>query len=73
MNELIPDRYRHYKGNEYTVLGLARHSETNEELIVYRQEYGDHGLWVRPKQMFLETVTIDGQAVPRFRFVGGQE
>lgn len=70
MTEPQPGRYRHYKGNEYTVLGVARHSETHEELVVYRQEYGEHGLWVRPKEMFLETVEIDGQVVPRFRFVG---
>lgn len=62
-----PGRYRHYKGNEYTVVGTARHSETLEELIVYRQEYGDHGLWVRPKQMFSESVNVDGQEVPRFQ------
>jgi cupin 2 domain-containing protein len=70
MNEptSIPSgRYRHYKGNEYTVIGIARHSETLKELVVYRQEYGEHGLWVRPKQMFLETVKVDGQEVPRFR------
>ncbi len=67
MNELPPGRYRHYKGNEYTVLGLARHSETQEELVVYRQEYGDHGLWVRPKQMFTETVKVDGRDVLRFQ------
>lgn len=67
MNELTPGRYRHYKGNEYTVIGTARHSETLEELVVYRQEYGDHGLWVRPKTMFLETVQIEGQQVPRFQ------
>ena len=72
MNELIPGRYRHYKGNVYTVMGVARHSESHEELVVYRQEYGYHGLWVRPKQMFLETVAVDGQEVPRFRFVGDQ-
>ena len=70
MNEPTPGRYRHYKGNEYTVLGLARHSETHEELVVYRQEYGDHGLWVRPKQMFLETVKVNGQEVPRFQPLG---
>ena len=53
MNETITScRYRHYKGKEYTVIGVALHSETQEELVVYRQEYGDHGLWVRPKQMF---------------------
>jgi catechol 2,3-dioxygenase-like lactoylglutathione lyase family enzyme len=73
MNEkVIPGRYRHYKGKEYTVIGVALHSETQEELVVYRQEYGDHGLWVRPKNMFLETVEVEGQQVPRFRFVGGQ-
>lgn len=66
-------RYRHYKGKDYIVLGVARHSETEEELVVYRQDYGDRGLWVRPLAMFLETVEVDGQKVPRFRFVGGQE
>lgn len=76
MNKTTPipsGRYGHYKGNEYTVIGIARHSETQEELVVYRQEYGAHGLWVRPKQMFLGTVKVDGQDVLRFRFVGGQE
>ena len=62
-----PGRYRHYKGRDYTVLGVARHSETHEELVVYRQEYGDRGLWVRPAAMFAETVVVDGDAVPRFR------
>lgn len=65
-----PGRYRHYKGSEYTVLGTARHSETLEELVVYRQEYGEHGLWARPRQMFTETVKVDGQDVPRFRHLG---
>lgn len=67
MTEITPGRYRHYKGKEYTVLNVARHSETHEELVVYRQEYGDHALWVRPRQMFLEIVTVDGQEVPRFQ------
>jgi cupin 2 domain-containing protein len=67
MSEVNPGRYRHYKGNEYTVLGTARHSETLEEHVVYRQEYGEHGLWVRPRPMFLETVTVDGREVPRFQ------
>lgn len=66
-SELPLGRYRHYKGHEYTVLGLARHSETMEELVVYRQEYGSHGLWVRPKAMFLEKVRVDEQEVPRFQ------
>lgn len=71
MTTVQPGRYRHFKGNEYTVLGVALHSETQEELVVYRKEYGDHSLWVRPKQMFLETVEVDGKAIPRFRYVGG--
>jgi cupin 2 domain-containing protein len=65
-----PGRYRHYKGNEYTVIGTARHSETLEEMVVYRQEYGEHGLWVRPKAMFSETVKLDGKEVPRFQPLG---
>jgi len=69
MSATTPGRYRHYKGNEYTVLGVARHSETLEELVVYRQEYGDRGLWVRPAAMFAETVVVDGQPVPRFRLL----
>lgn len=56
MSEVNPGRYRHYKGNKYTVIGTARHSETLEEMVVYHQEYGEHGLWVRPKEMFLEMV-----------------
>ena len=67
MTSIPTGRYRHFKGREYTVLGVARHSETQEELVVYRQEYGDHGLWVRPKQMFQATVAVDGRAVPRFQ------
>ncbi len=67
-----PGRYRHYNGNDYTVLGVARHSETEEELVVYRQEYGDRSLWVRPLAMFLETVEANGQEIPRFRFIGDE-
>jgi cupin 2 domain-containing protein len=73
MNEkpsVQPGRYRHYKGNEYIVIGTARHSETLEELVVYRQEYGDHGLWVRPRAMFSEMVQVNGQEVPRFQPLG---
>lgn len=62
-----PGRYRHYKGKEYTVIGVARHSETLDELVVYRPEYGEQGLWVRPKAMFFETVMADGQTIPRFQ------
>lgn len=67
---LQPGRYRHYKGNDYVVLGVARHSETGEELVVYRQDYGDRGLWVRPRAMFTEVVTVAGQSVPRFEYIG---
>ena len=70
MNEVTPGRYRHYKGNEYTVIGTARHSETLEEQIVYRQEYGERGLWVRPAAMFQEHVEVNGQSVPRFAYLG---
>lgn len=58
--------YRHYKGNLYQVLHLARHSETEEWLVVYRALYDDFGVWVRPLAMFTETVEIDGKIVPRF-------
>ena len=65
-----PGRYRHYKGNEYRVLGLARHSETLEPLVVYQALYGERGLWVRPAAMFVETVDAAGQRVARFSFIG---
>jgi hypothetical protein len=65
-----PGRYRHYKGNEYQVIGLARHTETEEALVVYQALYGDRGLWIRPAAMFNETVEIGGQRVPRFARVG---
>jgi len=64
-----PGRYQHYKGNDYTVIGVARHSETLEEVVVYRAEYGERGLWVRPAAMFQETVEVDGVTLPRFRWV----
>jgi len=63
---LKPGRYRHFKGGEYTVHGIATHSETGEQLVVYTPLYGAGGLWVRPLSMFLETVEHDGVAVPRF-------
>ena len=61
-----PGRYRHYKGHEYEVLGVARHSETEEEYVVYRALYGDRGLWIRPTPMFEGMVLIEGRHVPRF-------
>lgn len=65
-----PGRYRHFKGNEYQVLYNARHSETMEELVVYKALYGEGGIWVRPAAMFCETVTRDGKTVPRFEYLG---
>jgi hypothetical protein len=65
--------YRHYKGNLYSVLGTARHSETMEELVVYRALYGDHGLWVRPVSMFTQSVEVGGESVPRFAFTEAGE
>lgn len=59
-------RYRHYKGNEYEVLGVVRHSETLEPLVLYRPLYNDSGLWVRPCTMFFEDVDVDGVRTPRF-------
>jgi len=68
--EVRPGRWRHYKGRDYEVIGLARHSETEEPLVVYRTLYGDVLLWVRPLAMWQETVELDGGRVPRFVFVG---
>ena len=62
--------YEHYKGQRYKVLGIARHSETLEELVVYQALYGERGLWVRPLLMFKEVVDLGGKKVPRFRYVG---
>ena len=62
-----PGRYRHYKGKAYEVLGEARHSETEEPFVVYRALYGEKGLWIRPRAMFLDTVLVDGRPVPRFQ------
>lgn len=68
---LAPGRYRHYKGRYYQVLGVARHSETLEPLVVYRPLYGEGALWVRPYAMFVGRVSVDGHAVPRFAPAAG--
>lgn len=65
---ITPGIYRHYKGKDYLVTGVAHHSETREQLVVYRCLYDDYSLWVRPLAMFTETVMVDNQAVPRFHF-----
>lgn len=69
MTQPVAGIYRHYKGELYEVVGLARHSETEEPLVVYRALYGDFGLWVRPAAMFDESVNADGRAQPRFALV----
>lgn len=66
-------KYRHFKGKEYEVLGVAKHSETLEEMVVYRQLYGEHGLWVRPASMWEETVERDGKSFKRFTYIGDEE
>ena len=63
----IGKKYRHFKGNEYLVMHIAKHSETLEELVVYQALYGEMGVWVRPLEMFLEQVEVDGQTVNRFQ------
>jgi hypothetical protein len=66
--------YEHYKGKKYEVLGIARHSETLEELVMYKalyksEEFGENALWARPKKMFFENVNIDGKEIPRFKYI----
>ncbi|TWT32167.1 hypothetical protein KOR42_53950 [Thalassoglobus neptunius] len=65
-----PGRYRHYKGKDYLVIGVAQHSETEEKLVVYRPDYGDRNLWVRPLEMFTQTVNVNDKPVPRFEYIG---
>lgn len=63
-------RYQHFKGNYYQVLYVAKHSETEEEHVVYQPEYGDRDIWIRPLSMFDETIERDGKVIKRFTFVG---
>jgi len=70
MEEIKQGKYRHFKGNEYRVLGMARHSETLEEMVVYQALYGQQGIWVRPAHMWNETVDRDGYHGPRFAYIG---
>ena len=67
--EIKPGIYQHYKGKEYRVFDIATHSETGESLVVYKTLYGDFDLWVRPYDMFTEAVTVEGQKVPRFKWI----
>lgn len=73
MESIRPGRYRHFKGNEYEVIGVAKDSETLQEVVVYRALYGERGLWVRSAAMFAETIERDGRQVRRFEYVGTQE
>ena len=73
MSDIKPGRYRHYKGGEYTVIGVARHSETEELLVVYRPEYGERSLWVRPQSMFAEFVETQKGCEPRFALIEAGE
>ena len=68
--ELRPGRYRHFKGNEYRLLYVAKHSETLEPMVVYQALYGEGGIWVRPASMWSEPVTRDGVTVRRFTYLG---
>ena len=68
--ELRPGKYRHFKGMEYELVGVARHSETLEPMVVYRALYGEGGLWVRPASMWSEIVQKDGYSGPRFQYIG---
>ena len=70
MEEIRPGRYRHFKGGEYQVLGVAKHSETLEPMVVYRALYGEGGLWVRPAAMWNGTVERGGQTFRRFTYIG---
>jgi len=68
--EIKLGRYRHFKGNEYMVLYIARHSETQEPMVVYQALYGEHGVWVRPASMWNEEVERNGLASKRFEYIG---
>lgn len=70
MEEIKIGRYRHFKGNEYEVIGTAKHSETLEEYVVYKALYDEGGLWIRPASMWNETVERDGKTYKRFEFIG---
>lgn len=70
IHKIKPGRYRHFKGNEYLVLYVARHSETLEEMVVYQALYGERGIWVRPASMWNELVEHDGKTFPRFTYIG---
>ena len=73
MNTIKPGIYKHYKNKTYQVIGEATHSETEEKVVIYQCLYGDHSMWVRPKEMFTELIEVNGEQIPRFEFVGEAE
>ncbi len=70
MSEIKLGKYRHFKGNEYEVIGIANHSETLEKMVVYRALYGEGEIWVRPAEMWNEEITREGKTFKRFQYVG---
>lgn len=70
MNEIKLGKYRHFKGNEYEVIGIANHSETLEKMVIYRALYGEKEIWVRPAEMWNEEITRDGKIFKRFQYIG---
>ena len=68
-SQVVPGIYRHYKGQHYEVLDVATHTETNEDFVVYRALYGEYRLWIRPLPMFVESVTVEREVIPRFSLV----
>ncbi len=70
MEQIRPGKYRHFKGGEYRVFCMARHSETGEEMVIYQALYGERGIWVRPASMWNETVERDGKTFQRFTYIG---
>lgn len=73
MDEIKLGKYRHFKGNEYRVIGIAKHSETLEEMVIYQALYGEGGYWVRPASMWNETVERDGKVYKRFTYIGDDQ
>lgn len=71
--EILKGKYRHFKGKEYRVLGVATHSETGVPMVVYQALYGDHALWVRPAEMWFQAVEYHGREIPRFTYLGEEE
>ncbi len=73
MSTIRPGIYKHYKNKNYKVIGEATHSETEEKVVVYQCLYGDYSMWVRPKEMFIELIEVNGKRIPRFEFVSESE